>query len=103
MFDNIRNSKNEFYDFVSLPHNPEEIFELLYIIQKNERYEIYKAINNESREVYAIKIISLGDSAFYQKLKEETLRMKSLNKCENVVKYFGSYFCFKTKKNMVNL
>jgi len=62
MFENINNSKNEFYDFVCLPHNPEKIFELLYIIQKNERYEIYKAINNESRELYAIKIISLGDS-----------------------------------------
>ena len=98
MFDNIRNSKNEFYDFISLPHNPEEIFELLYIIQKNERYEIYKAINNESREVYSIKIVSLGDSTFHQKLKEEILIMKSLNKCENVVKYFGSYFCLKTKK-----
>jgi serine/threonine protein kinase len=98
MFDNISNSKNEFYDFVSLPHNPEEIFELLYIIQKNERYEIYKAINNESREIYSIKIISLGDSTFHQKLKEEILIMKSLNKCENVVKYFGSYFCLKTKK-----
>ena len=98
MFDNIRNSKNEFYDFISLPHNPEEIFELLYIIQKNERYEIYKAINNESREVYSIKIVSLGDSTFHQKLKEETLIMKSLNKCENVIKYFGSYFCLKTRK-----
>ena len=98
MFDNNSNSKNEFYDFVSLPHNPEEIFELLYIIQKNERYEIYKAINNQTREIYSIKIISLGDSAFYQKLKEEIIIMKSLNKCENVVKYFGSYFCLKTKK-----
>jgi len=98
MLDNISNSKNEFYDFMSLPHNPEELFELLYIIQKNERYEIYKAINNESREVYAIKIISLGDSTFFQKLKEETLIMKSLNKCENIVKYYGSYFCLKTKK-----
>ena len=98
MFDNITNSKNEFYDFVSLPHNPEEIFELLYIIHKNERYEIYKAINNESREVCSIKIISLDDNSFFQKLKVEVLRMKSLNKCENVVKYFGSYFCIKTKK-----
>ena len=98
MFDNNSNSKNEFYDFVSLPHNPEEIFELLYIIQKNERYEIYKAINNQTREIYSIKIISLGDSIFYQKLKEEIILMKSLNKCENVVKYFGSYFCLKTKK-----
>ena len=98
MFENISNSKNEFYDFVCLPHNPEKIFELLYIIQKNERYEIYKAINNESRELYAIKIISLGDSTLQQKLKEEALIMKSLKKCENVVKYFGSYFCLKTKK-----
>ena len=98
MFDNISNSKNEFLDFVSLPLNPEKIFELLYIIQKNERYEIYKAINNESREVYSIKIIPLDDTTFHQKLKEETLIMKSLKKCENTVKYFGSYFCLKTKK-----
>ena len=90
------NEKN-FYDFLSFPHNPEELFTLLYIIEKNENYEIYKAIYIETREIYAIKIIPLDNKIQYHKLKQESLILKSLVKNENIIHYYGSFFSFKSK------
>ena len=87
----------KFYDFLSLPHNPEELFTLLYIIEKKENYEIYKAINNETREIFAIKIIPLDTKISYRKLRQESLIMKSLQNCDNIIRYYGSYFSFKSK------
>ena len=98
MNENITNYiKPQFYDFLSLPHNPEDIYTLLYIIEKNDNYEIYKAINNETRDIVSIKIIPLDNKISYQKLKQETLILKSLKKCENIIHYYGSYFSFKSK------
>ena len=97
MNNNISISKTYFFDFLSFPNNPEELFTLLYIIESNENYEIYKAINNETREIYAIKIIPLNDNISYDKLKEESLIMNSLKNCDNIIKYFGSYFSIKSK------
>ena len=97
MIDNINISNIKFFDFLSFPHNPEELFTLLYIIEKNDNYEIYKAIHNETREIFAIKIIPLNNKISYQKLREESLIMNSLKNCENIIKYFGSYFSIKSK------
>ena len=109
---NINNGKTLFYDFFSFPHNPEELFTLLYLIGKGDNYEIYKAINNETREVFCIKIYQLdknnndfeninknenSSKLFFQKLKQETALMKSLKNCENITQYYGSYFSFKSK------
>ena len=109
---NIINGKTLFYDFFSFPHNPEELFTLLYLIGKGDNYEIYKAINNETREVFCIKIYQLdknnidfentkkiedSNKLFFQKLKQETALMKSLKNCENITQYYGSYFSFKSK------
>ena len=112
MNENNKNQKKTlFYDFLSFPNNPEELFSLLYILSKNDNYEIYKAIYNETREIYCIKIIFLNNKnndidnkkiensskLVYQKLKQETALMKSINNCENITKYYGSFFSFKSK------
>lgn len=112
MNQNINNGKSLFYDFFSFPHNPEELFTLLYVIGKNDNYEIYKAINNETRDVYCVKIITFeknnvefennkndenSSKLFFQKLKQETLLMKSMKNCENIIKYYGSFLSFKSK------
>ena len=97
MSNNISISKTNFIDFLSFPHNPEELFTLLYIIESNENYENYKAIHNETREMYAIKIQPLNNNISYDKLKEESLIMNSLKNCDNIIKYFGSYFSLKSK------
>ena len=85
------------YDFLSYPHNPEDYYQLLYIIDKNENYEIYKAIHNESREIFAIKIIPFDNRISYQKLKQEALIMRSLKNCDSVIKYHSSFLSFKLK------
>ena len=95
MHKSIRNIDS--YDFLSFPHNPEDYYTLLYMIEKNDNYEIYKAINNETREIFSIKIIPLDNKISYDKLKEESLIMKSLTNCENIIKYYGSFFSFRAK------
>ena len=97
MNQNSNNIKTRFYDFLSYPHNPEELFTLLYIIEKKENYEIYKAIYNETREIFSIKIIPLDEKASFHKLNQESLIMKSLKKNENIIHYYGSFFSFKLK------
>ena len=95
MNDNNYNIKS--YDFLSFPHNPEDLYTLLYKIEKNSNYEIYKAIDNETREIYSIKIIPFDDRISYPKLKQEVSLMKSLKNCENIIKYYGSFLSFKSK------
>ena len=106
MYQNIKNGKTVFYDFFSFPHNPEDLFTLLYLIGKSDNYKIYKAINNETREIFCIKIISLDknitenenyQTILFQKIKQETLIMKSIKKCQNITQYYGSFFSFKSK------
>ena len=110
---NINNEKTLFYDFFSLPHNPEELFTLLYLLGKNDNYEIYKAIYNETRDIFCVKIIPLdkniieidksckvsenSSKLLFQKLKQETLLMKSLKNCENITQYYGSFLSFKSR------
>ena len=102
---NVDNQNNTLlYDFFANPNNPEELFTLLYLLHKSEKCEIYKAIYNETNEVYCVKKIFLekffndkiSSKNFYDKMKEETSLMKSLNH-NNVLKYHGSFFSFGTK------
>ena len=83
--------KTAFFDFFSFPHNPEDLFTLLYLIGKDQNHEFYKAINNETREVFCIEIISFEkninekekskkeeNSGIFQKIKQETILLKSI-------------------------
>ena len=98
-------NKTLFYDFFSNPNNPEELFSPLYLLSKSDKNEIYKAIYNETREIFCIKKICLDNifidkktsKKFYNQMKEETSLMKSLTNNENILQYFGSFFSFETK------
>ena len=104
---NINNNKTFFFDFFSFPNNPEELFTILYPIGKNSNYEIYKAIYNQTREVFCIKIIPLIENEnkkitskfIFKQLNQETLLMKSIKNCENITQYYGSFFSL-NKKNI---
>ena len=102
----IQNSNTTlFHDFFSNPNNPEELFSLLYLLHSSEKSEIYKAIFNETREIFCIKKFGLDNifterktsKNFYNQMKEETSLMKSLKNNENILQYFGSFFSFETK------
>ena len=103
MEQNFNNGNLLFYDFFSFPHNPEDLFTLLYLLYKNEKYEIYKGIYNETRDIFCIKIIPLdktsenSSKSLFQKIKQETLLMKTFKNCENITHYYGSFLSFKSK------
>ena len=106
-YTNIINYTNQtlFHDFFSNPNNPEELFSLLYPLYKSDKCEIYKAIYNETREIFCIKKFSTeniitdkkASKNFYNKIKEETSLMKSLKHNDNILMYYGSFFSFETK------
>ena len=50
-------NETKFYDVLSIPSNPEDLFTLLYPIGNGGFGKVYKAIHNSSKQVYAIKII----------------------------------------------
>ena len=95
-----------FHDFLSEPNNPEELFSFLYPIYKSEKYEIYKAIYNPTREIFCVKKFSpenfltekKSSKYYYNKLKEETTINKCLTNKENIIQYYGSFYSFETKK-----
>lgn len=53
----------KFSDILSISSNPEEIFTLLYPIGHGGFGTVYKAIHNETKTVYAIKIINFINSS----------------------------------------
>ena len=89
-----------FHDFFSEPNNPEELFSPLFTIYKSEKTEIFKAIYNETREIFCIKKINSQNfltnkktsKNFYNQIKEETSLMKCLKNNENILQYLGSFF-----------
>ena len=94
-----------FHDFFSEPNNPEELFSPLFTIYKSEKTEIFKAIYNETREIFCIKKINSQNfltnkktsKNFYNQIKEETSLMKCLKNNENILQYHGSFFSFENK------
>ena len=47
----------KFYDILSIPSNPEDLFTLLYPIGNGGFGKVYKAIHNSSKQIYSIKIV----------------------------------------------
>ena len=92
-----------FSDILFISRDPEDLFTLLYLLNKNNSIKIYKAIHNETREIYAIKMISLSNveksantKSLFNKIHEEILLLNIINKCEYFVKYYGSYISHKS-------
>ena len=110
----IQNKKNiktilpKFYDVLSIPSNPEDLFTLLYPIGKGAYGQVFKAIHNETKAIYAIKILDYSknnDSKNnnvinnnYNSIQQETSLMKLLTDCKYIIKYYGSYFSRKSNK-----
>ena len=103
---NINNNLPKFYDILSIPSNPEDLFTLLYPIGIGAYGQVFKAMHKETREIYAIKIIDYSrnnDSKNnnvinynYNSIQQETSMMKLLTDCQYIVKYYGSYFSRKS-------
>ena len=94
-------NETKFYDVLSIPSNPEDLFTLLYPIGNGGFGKVYKAIHNSSKQVYAIKIIdytkgNINDksniSFNYNSIQQETSLMRLVNKSDYIIKYYGSYF-----------
>ena len=100
-----KNNKTKFYDILSIPSNPEDLFTLSNLIGNGGFGKVFKAIHNTSKEVYAIKIIDYTKgnnndksniSFNYKSIQQETSLMRLVNKSDYILKYYGSYFSRET-------
>ena len=98
-------NKTKFYDILSIPSNPEDLFTLSNLIGNGGFGKVFKAIHNTSKEVYAIKIIDYTKgnnndksniSFNYKSIQQETSLMRLVNKSDYILKYYGSYFSRET-------
>ena len=100
-----------FSDILSIPSNPEDFFTLISPIGSGAFGRVYKAIHNESKKIYAIKIIQyfkddinyidnnnhIDNINFcYKTVQQETSLMRLVNSSNYILKYYGSYFSRKT-------
>ena len=98
-------SNTKFYDILSIPSNPEDLFTLSNLIGNGGFGKVFKAIHNTSKEVYAIKIIDYTKgnnndksniSFNYKSIQQETSLMRLVNKSDYILKYYGSYYSRET-------
>ena len=98
-------NKTKFYDILSIPSNPEDLFTLSNLIGNGGFGKVFKAIHNTSKEVYAIKIIDYTKgnnndksniSFNYKSIQQETSLMRLVNKSDYILKYYGSYYSRET-------
>ena len=105
MDDNSEKSEN-FYDILSIPSNPEDLFTLIYPIGHGAFGSVYKAVHNSTKKTYAIKIIDYSKdnnkennniiNFNYMSVQQETSIMKLVSDSKYIVKYYGSYFSRKS-------
>ena len=99
------NNNPKFYDILSIPSTPEDLFTLTNLIGIGGFGKVFKAIHNTSNQVYAIKIIDYTKgnnndksniSFNYKSIQQETSLMRLVNKSDYILKYYGSYFSRET-------
>ena len=99
---NKTNEQTKFYDILSIPSTPEDLFTIQYPIGHGAFGTVYKAIHNSTNNVYAIKIIDYSKdnnrddnniiNYNYNSVQQETSLMKKVSNSDYIVKYYGSYF-----------
>ena len=104
--DNSSEESEYFYDILSIPSNPEDLFTLIYPIGHGAFGSVYKAIHNSTNKIYAIKIIDYSKdnnkennniiNFNYKSIQQETSIMKLVDNSKYIVKYYGSYFSRKS-------
>ena len=105
-----RNIFPQLFDFLSLQNNPEEIFNILELIEENNYYKIYKAIHIQSNCKFIIKILNLSkcyeinqingkvdpffdNNDITKTIQEEISTINKFNRINEIfLKYYGSYF-----------
>ena len=102
----IKNEQTQFYDILSIPSTPEELFTLQYPIGHGAFGTVYKAVHNNTNKIYAIKIIDYSKdnnkdnnniiNYNYNSVQQETSLMRKVSNSDYIVKYYGSYFSRKT-------
>ena len=102
-----RKEHPKFSDILSISSNPEEIFTLLYPIGHGGFGTVYKAIHNETKTIYAIKIINFINTLKnnfqniffnfnYSLAQQESTLMKLCHQSKYIINYYGSYYSKKT-------
>jgi len=104
--DNDSEKSEDFYDILSIPSNPEDLFTLLNPIGHGAFGSVYKAIHNSTNKTYAIKIIDYSKdnnkennniiNFNYWSVQQETSIMRLVTDSKYIVKYYGSYFSRKS-------
>jgi serine/threonine protein kinase len=102
---NISNESPQFGDVLAIPSNPEDLFTLLYQIGTGGFGKVYKAMHNQTSQIFAVKIIDYTKdlksnkksiSFNYQSIQQETNAMRAVQKNDYIVKYYGSYYSRKS-------
>ena len=91
--------QTQFSDILSISYEPEDLFTLLYLLHESNSSKTFKAIHNVTREIYAIKIISIIDNdpiKIFQKFHSEILLLNAVYNSEFITKYYGSYISHKS-------
>ena len=102
---NNANESPQFGDVLAIPSNPEDLFTLLYQIGTGGFGKVYKAMHNQTSQIFAVKIIDYTKdlksnkksiSFNYQSIQLETDAMRAIQKNDYIVKYYGSYYSRKS-------
>ena len=98
--------QTKFYDILSIPSTPEDLFTIQYPIGHGAFGTVYKAIHNSTNDVFAVKIIDYSKdnnrennniiNYNYYSVQQETSLMKKVSNSDYIVKYYGSYFSRKS-------
>lgn len=91
----VQNSQqrvSEIHTAMSRVRNPSKDYKLLEIVGKGKFGTVHKAINTETKQIIAIKILNLDtDHEEVKDIQQEIQFLSNLKSVPNITHYFGSY------------